>query len=521
MVEHYKVLIIGSGVAGVHAALPLVEAGISVAMIDGGNSAPSILEEPVDDFVTMRKNRNDQWRWFLGEDYSNISLTGLHGAYGGGMVGGNKEYVVKDAASELPITSNTNTVIVQSIAMGGLAAAWGGACVEYNEDTLQSLGLPVSSIIQEYTELRSIIGISGTESFMQPPALLDDNAEVLLQKSRKHTAWFEKHGMKLVQPSTALLTDAINGRQATAYTDMDYYSDNGRSIYRPQWTLEHLQTFSNFSYITPYIVTKIIPSSDGVTIVAINRESRIETRYSADYVILAAGAVGSARLVLQSFANNEDYLPLHAKTHVFIAGIQCNAYVQKTNNKRTSLCQLVIVDTQKKIASFCAQIYSYRSLLVFRLLSSVPLALRQSFYLLSALLPRIILVDVRFTHEAPCSKIRYANGVLSVSTRVSNEITLERKQSLRRCSATLRKCGVFPVKTFTQAEGTASHYAGTLPINDTTQKFFTTNTYCLNIDERIFVADSSAFRTLPALPQTLTIMAYARSVAKHLVCKLL
>jgi choline dehydrogenase-like flavoprotein len=519
--NHYKVIIVGSGVAGVHAALPLVEAGISVAMIDGGNTAPKILEEPVDDFITMRTSRYDQWRWFLGEDYSNIALQGIRGAYGGGMVGGNKEYVVKNSSEELPLKTDRETAIVQSVACGGLAAAWGAACTEYDAETLQALGLNVHNIQEEYAELRSFIGISGTESYMQSPLQLDNNAQVMLRSAKKHPAWFAKKSVKIVQPSSAVLTEPLDNRRPTQYSDMDYYSDYGRSIYRPQWTLEYLQTFPNFTYISPYIVTRLIPNTDFIRIITRNRTTNVEQEYTADYSVLAAGAIGTARIVLQSFGTDGDTLPLFAKTHAFIVGIQCNSYRKYASTQRTSLCQLVMVDTHKKIASFCAQIYSYRSLLVFRLLTSIPFALRQTFYFMSVILPRIILVDVRFSHEYPQSSIEYRHNTVHVTTSVDYEVKKERKLSMKTCVQALRKCGVLPIKKFFQSEGTASHYAGTLPINDESQKFFTTQQFSVNIDKRIYIADSSSFKILPALPQTFTIMAYARSVGKYLARQIL
>ena len=61
------VVIVGSGVAGVSAAIPLVEAGLNVVMIDGGidpeQSAPS------GRLYDIRTRVADQWKLFVGKQF--------------------------------------------------------------------------------------------------------------------------------------------------------------------------------------------------------------------------------------------------------------------------------------------------------------------------------------------------------------------------------------------------------------------------------------------------------------------
>src|SRR3989344_5135004 len=98
MLPEFDVIVIGSGAAGVHAAHPLVTAGLRVLMLDGGVPAPAILQEPPPGgFLDMRKRSYDQTRWFVGEDPSELpAQTEMNG-----MIGGNRDFVTRhrDATS--------------------------------------------------------------------------------------------------------------------------------------------------------------------------------------------------------------------------------------------------------------------------------------------------------------------------------------------------------------------------------------------------------------------------------------
>ena len=64
MSSDFDVIIIGSGPAGVSAAFPLVEAGLRVLMVDGGErQASEAFSEP---YLLKRQRDSEQTDWMLG-----------------------------------------------------------------------------------------------------------------------------------------------------------------------------------------------------------------------------------------------------------------------------------------------------------------------------------------------------------------------------------------------------------------------------------------------------------------------
>ena len=72
MTPDFDVIIIGSGPAGVSAAFPLVESGLDVLMIDGGQEAT--ITPPKQPFLLSREKDIDQWRWMVGESFYALQM---------------------------------------------------------------------------------------------------------------------------------------------------------------------------------------------------------------------------------------------------------------------------------------------------------------------------------------------------------------------------------------------------------------------------------------------------------------
>ncbi len=516
------VIIIGSGPAGVHAAETLVHGGASVLMLDGGNR-PSDASNPLTDFVGLRTDRVDQWRWFLGDDLSGIPTSGLTGGLGGGQVSGNRGYVVRDADHELPLRLR-NAQVIQSLAAGGLGAAWGATCAYLTADELDTMGLPSDAMESAYDEVTQSIGISGPQirPEIDPPLALDHHAVAVMGRYGKRKAWFDRQRFRVVQPHAAVLTRDRSDRKATDYADLDYFADEGRSVYRPQYALESLLSSPLFRYEAG-VVTTFEETSDEVRVMThpIGRSSD-ERSFLARHVLLAAGAVGTARILLRSLGMTGVRVPFVGKHHVFSACIDLNTFGHAGSRKRTSLCQLLVLDDELRhgLNAGIAQLYSYRSLQLFRLLSSVPMATPYALRALSIVSPALVIADIRF----PAFPSHLSTLALDIDDRVTIEAGVSddekalRMRSWKRLRKAFRRLGIPALKNLWLPEASSSHYAGTVPSSDDPSLPLS-----CDIDgrvhqcSRVSVADASMFRCLPAKPHTLTIMANARRVASTLL----
>ena len=92
MSPKYDCIIIGGGPAAVHAAFPLVEAGLLVLMLDGGIESDSFDLHKDMDFDSIRRKSFEQHLIFLGKDISGaLPLSGSDQAGHGGSAWRNDE----------------------------------------------------------------------------------------------------------------------------------------------------------------------------------------------------------------------------------------------------------------------------------------------------------------------------------------------------------------------------------------------------------------------------------------------
>lgn len=515
-------VVIGSGPAAVHAALPLVEAGKNVLMIDGGKESPPIVHDaPPMTFEEIRRTREDQWKWFLGTDLSGIPLGGLEGGLGGGMTSGNRKYVLDEADALLPL-ERTNAQVIQSLACGGLGAAWGATCAYFDQKQIDYLGLTGISLDEHYDAVTKIIGISGPSgrAGVQQALPMDHHARAMQKSYDKNTEWFRREKMEFRLPHSAVLTASLGERQPNPLRDMDYFADPEKSVYRPQYTLSALKKFPNFTYLPGHVVERLEEDKQVVRVRSRNIVSKEEHTHEGVKVIVAAGAVNTARLLLRS-RNMEDVpVPFVGKPHVFTAVFNPEMLGQSGDRERFSLCQGLLVDHQGNggIESASAQLYSYRSLGLFRLLQSIPLPTPLALKIAAMFSPALIVADIRFPGVADGNTLTLHGDTVRIRMAVSDHQRNTRHAATKRIHAGLRKLGVWPMKTIELPEGSSSHYAGTVPVEERPTLPLSVNSDgVLHGSDRIVIADAAMFRSFPSLPHTLTIMANARRIAMNML----
>ena len=493
-----------------------MDAGKTVTIVDGGYGPPGILERAVGNFEDVRVRDADQWKLFLGKDLSGIPVEGIEGGHGGGMTSGNRSYVTRGAAERLPLET-TDAFVVQSLAAGGLGAAWGGACAFFDDRTLDAMGVPARSLDGPLDNVVRSIGVSGPggRPGVQPALPPDHHAARALAKYATAAERFRALDVTVSQPHNAVLSTPLGNRAANALNDMDYYSDAGRSVYRPQWTLEELIA-RGCRYEAGWVVSTFEETDGGVRVHARSLATGEAAVMESSTLVLAAGAIGSARIAAASAGITGVPLPFVAKPHGYVACVDAASLGRPGPKERLSLCQLVVTDatpTNDGLASGAAQLYSYRSLLLFRLLAAVPLPTPQAMRLLASFTPALVLADVRFPgHRSDGhALVLRPDGTLAV--RGNPREWSSHAGSLARLKKGLRLAGLFPVRTMRAPPGSSSHYAGTIPVSDDPKDPLRCDADgLLQGHERVFVADASMFRCLSPLPHTLTLMANAYRV---------
>jgi hypothetical protein len=522
------VIVVGSGVSGVHATLPVVEAEHTVTMLDVGYSdetyASLIPEKP---FAEIRRWDWGQHRYFLGDQFEGIDL---------GPVGPTsqitppRQYILRDPATLAPIFSPQFAALA-SLARGGLGGSWGAVSFPFTNNELTRCGFIPEEIRPHYEAVARHIGVSGCQNddlvavrgplkALQPPLDLDGNAQAILERYRKHQMSLHQAGALLGQSLMAALTQPLGSRQPNPYHDMDYWSNPGGSIYRPELDIRELLARPNFRYERALVERFEEVSPDHVRVRARLLQSNESVSFEARALILAAGALGTVRIVLRSFRQFEISVPLTCNRHVYVPCLLPRQLGRRSNRRRHSLAQLTMIydPTGDGKHLVQAQFHPYGSLLFYRLLKESPLAYRESLRLLKTLAPGFAIWLIE--HEDAQSPTKfvtlrrgdYDRDVLEVNFRVDEDEKRRQRLYETRMLKLMRRLGSWPIKRVEPIDGSSIHYGSTLPFSDQSRPLTTQKSGRLSATHSVYVADGSSFRYLPSKGLTLTLMANARRV---------
>ena len=526
----YDCIVAGSGPAGTMCAQTLAEAGRTVLMLDGGVQAPPIADITASTLHDYRTGSDGdalphfkptlQWK----QTGAAEQLTAA------------RRYVVEQTANWLPVVS-PGFQLMESLAYGGLGAAWGLGCYRFTDEELQLCELPVQEMTHAYETVAQRIGISYTPddidafvmnnvSSLQSSINLDDNARLLFSRYELQKHRLNEKGFYIGRPPLALLTSPLNGRNATDYSNLDFYINRGQAAWRPSVTLDKLRGRSNFHYLGECIVSSFTEENEMVKITAMNIRDHSHMTYQCKKLAICCGATGTARIAMRSFSFYGQPLPLLSNPYAYVTALQLKRLGKTVAPYRTSTAQLAVIQKSENPGEDgMASLYSYDALPMSNVLRQVPVGFRDGRVLMQYLLPAIVIAGIhhpdRYANSKYIQLIKKDNSptgdALEVHFELSPAEEKEVKLRTRRYRNLLRSVGCLPVKTVRPPNGSSIHYAGTLPF-DTTDKQLTTHPDGrLAGTRQVFIADGSPFHFLPAKGLTFTIMANAHRTALQLL----
>ena len=531
------VVIVGSGASGVNAAYPLVEAGYEVTLLDFGNQ-DSTYESliPCRPFSEIRRFDDQQHRYFLGENFQGVPFAPIRN---GAQLTPPRLYITRDAERLMPVDSHSFAA-TESLAVGGLASGWGAGVFPFADEELP--GLPISRVDLDphYEAVAERIGVAGDRddllpffgncSTMMPPPQIDSNAETILKRYARRRQYFNSRGLYLGRTRLAMCTESHRGRGPQQYHDMDFWADANRSVYRPRWTLEELARFPNFKHIRRrFVVSFADRAGDGVDVVArIEGSDGIET-HRGRALVLAAGTLSTARIVLRSLRRFGTRVPLLCNSHTYAPVINFGMLGREPRDRRHSLAQLTAIYCPKHACRVTvqAQFFSYRSLLAFRLLKDLPLPLREGLRVSRLLMPLLGILVIQYEdHRTPAKHCALRQGAegsmdrLEICYELSPDEAGVGKAHQQRILRFFRQLGCWPIKTVHPGYGSSIHYAGTFPMTTEERELSCNGDGLLAGTRSVYLVDGSIFPYLPAKGLTFTMMANANRVATRLARKL-
>ena len=530
-----EVLIVGSGPSAVHSALPLVEAGVAVTMLDVGNEdqryAPLI---PLLPFHDLRRADPRQHRYLLGDDLEALPLGRMRV---GAQLTPPRSHVLRDVAVLTPVESTTFGAS-ESLALGGLGAAWGASAVQFDERDLEGCPIALEDLAPHYEAVERSIGLSGERddllryygecTSLQPPLEVDPSVQSLMRRYARRRARLNRRGFYLGHPRLAVLSRDLGDRTAQPYLDLDFYSDAGRSVWRPSFTLDHLRGKAGFTYLRPWLVDRFDEGREPGAVVVHARDPRSgeAAEFRAHRLVLAAGTLGTARIVLRSLSLYDTPRPLVSNPHAYVPCVHLGWIGRAMTRRRHSLTQAgIIFDPPGGDGRLVyAEAHVYGSLLLFKLARETVLPLPQALAIVRGLASALVILVIEHGDEpSPGKTCRLRRGapggpdVLQVDYHRDPAVERRERRAESGLLGAVRALGCLPLGRVDPGPGASIHYAGTFPMSAEDRPLTVDRGCRLRGTRAVFLADGSVLPRLPAKPLTLTLMANARRVACELL----
>ena len=529
----FDVIVIGSGPSGVHAADKCAELGKSVQILDVGyDDARTRGLIPPGDFLALRRSDPNQSHYFLGnhsnaDDLANVRV--------GAQLTPPREFITHNVINLAPISSSSFSPM-QSLALGGLGAGWGAGAYSYNDQELGKIGLPTVDMARYYDEVAAEIGIAAAADDdisselarycpVLPPLELDSNASSAFESYNRRRDAVQALGLIVGRAPAAILSAAIVRsnikREANPYDDMDFYSDSSRSVYRPRYTLEALLMKPNVAYRNNALVKKFVCRADVVEVHYEDVESGQKHTAYGRRLILAAGAIGTSRIALQSLELFDRPVPILSNPYTYLPCVNVGMIGRPAANRRHSLAQLcgVFSDQRRAGEKVILSFFSYRSLLLYKLVKEMPMPPKLGLLCARLLLSSLTVVGVHHADQRTPRKTMLLRGgddlaTLEITYGLEDDEGRWVSESIGKIRKALRTMGCLALGAISPGNGSSIHYAGAFTITtDRADVLGTTASGQLHSAPSVYIADSANWRYLPAKGLTLTLMANARRVA--------
>jgi choline dehydrogenase-like flavoprotein len=514
----YDAIIVGSGPAGTFAAYALQ--GRNVLLLDVGHRQ-SFMPDLPGNLYALRQKRDDLFEELIGSGFE-----GLHNIYKRNISLKLKapfmSYIVRDWERLMPVQSR-NFEAVASFALGGLANAWGAGVFRFTPRDLDGFPIAAGDLEPFYNEIAAHIGISGARDDLEPyfgaePQLLPPMrisllASDILERYRARKAYLQGQGITMGRSRLAVLTVAHNGRMPYMYDNLEFYRPYDPAIYNPVFTLDDLVARNKVKLQTGYYVSHYQEVPGGVEVIARNLKTGSFETFQCRRLILAAGALGSTKIVLESNRDYESRLPLLDNPMACIPLFRLGRIGAALEVNEGALGQLnVIYDDRETGALLQGTLYGTTGPLRSDVLFQFPLSISANLMWARYLSPAMALVMLFYPgRRDPANYIRLTqSGALDINYDWKSTGRPE-----RRLIAAFRRLSYLSSSRLCQypAMGNSLHYAGTLPMKAAPGPYQTDASGRLFGTTSVYVVDGAAFTELPAKNLTFTIMANAARIA--------
>ena len=482
-------IVVGSGPAGICAALALTEAGRTVLMLDGDaddtGGDPAAVDLGPDNGLSP-KLRTPQARRLLARFVEANPITG------------------------------ENFLAAGSLARGGLSRIWGGFVAEFDAADLKDWPIDHAALAPSYAKIAARIGISGSSNDamsaalgsngpLQPPLPLGAASALLLQR---HEQAGKSGGLRLGHARNALLSQPLDGRSACDLRGACLWGCPIGAIYDARQDLNRLRARGTFRLADGAVVRALAREGDGWRVDVTDGRA-----FRAPRILLAAGTLASSRLVASLLPPLSEWRLLSnptLATPLLVRGARTAPAVPSH-----ALAQLAYrLDGEELMGA----VYETRNLPASGLAAQIPLPRSAAEALFRFLSPALLVAVTSFPGRFSRNRLSFdrTKGRLTVQGGFEPALDGAEQTARKTLARSWRALGAHVLPGRRRATpGTDAHFAGTLPMGGRNAN----GTSVLGEvagQPGLHVVDGSVLPSLPAKHATLTIMANASRIAAAL-----
>jgi choline dehydrogenase-like flavoprotein len=538
-----RVAVVGSGPTGIAAAMELVQAGLRVDVLDGGEAheRPEFVEDLARTVRSGRPPSRSQVRQLrYGPQKPRLSRMAVRSVQllAGSIQADDLEkrilgstFTFRAADKAAPLTGPW---LPRSLAVGGLANAWGAACYTLRTEDYADWPLEDGGLDDGFARASELLDLSGEVDALANvyPVLGPLRAacgrysrdpgsvfEALLGKWAAQGDHLAGLGIRAGRSRLAVRL-AGSGRTDCARCGLCSFGCPTGAIWTPATLLR--AGARGIQHLTGRIVEAVENSGDGVILRGISSDGRaFHTRPYAS-VFLAAGALASLRIAAKSMGASVTARVL--ENAMFILPLKVERGIEGRGAPvRFSLSEAVWAFDPGTVGRRPAHLQLYRvtePLLgpLGRLLGLLPAWANHR--LLKGLSGYVI--GFLYLHSSDSAalevRLRPDNFVLETAARGERN----RNETLNRALDLLDEAapitGLRPVRRLARVAppGFSAHLGGTLPVSSSPERFTSRPDGSIRGLERVYVVDLGALPAIPAQNATLTGMANAIRVARLL-----
>jgi choline dehydrogenase-like flavoprotein len=500
-------IVIGSGPAGVSAAIPLVDAGRRVIMLDAASTEHG-----------QRTGERARWQVMLGDQLEALQPQDDLSP----KLRTPAARAVVDAFRHWATISEQDFFAIGALARGGLSRIWGGLVSEFDDDDLRLWPIKHEHLAPSYRAIVARIGVSGSSNDdmadfygrsgpILPAPPVGPAAKVLLSNYQRRP---RPGDFTLGLARNALLTEDRGERRACDLSLDCLWGCRRGAIYDARSDLAMLQNRAGFALLEGAVVVQLSPIAQGWCVAIAGRDEPLR----APRVLLAAGTLGSLRLAVPLLDRAHAELRLISSPMLAVPMLVWQRLGGTPPSKGYTLAQLGFSHFHPAAQGdyVTGALYELSTLPPSPFVARLPFGRRAGTEIFRALAPALVIASIYFPGDCSANSVRAEkdgeNIRLAIRGALAPEFTALSRTVQRRLSRIFAGLGAFVLPATALARpGTDAHLGGLFPMGAGT-----------NVRGELpglpglHLVDGSIFPTIPSKPNTLTIMANADRIGRQL-----